>query len=603
MPLPKSKTHSSRILIQDVRPQVDSGRYAVKAVAGDRVEVSATIARDGHEVLGAAVRFKRPGAARWQESPLRPLGNDRFEGTFEVDEPGRWSYRVEAWLDRIASYQWEVRRKHEAGQDDLASELAEGAALLRRRSLTVEEALEAKAGDRSEKTRSQVFEVDVDRERGEFGSWYELFPRSWGGFAGVERVLPKLAELGFDVVYLPPVHPIGTTNRKGKNNTLTAERGDVGSPWAIGAAEGGHDAIHAELGTLAEFERMVARGREVGCEICIDFAIQTSPDHPWLEAHPEWFHRRPDGTLKYAENPPKRYQDIYNVNFGTEDWRGLWEALRDVVLTWVERGVRIFRVDNPHTKPIPFWEWLLAEVRRDHPDVLFLSEAFTRPAMMTTLAKIGFSQSYTYFTWKNTRWELTEFVEQLLSWSDFYRPNLFVNTPDILHAYLQAGGRPAFEARLVLAATLSPTYGIYSGFENLENVPVSEGSEEYLDSEKYEVKQRKLDGELLPLVRRLNEVRRANPALQRFANLALVETESEHLFAYTRRRGSNMIVVVVNTDPFETREGVAILPASLGLAPVFRAQELLADETFTWQTGRNFVRLEPGQSHVLRVSA
>jgi starch synthase (maltosyl-transferring) len=575
----------------------------VKAVAGDRVDVSATIARDGHEVLGAVVRYKRPGASRWQESPLQPVGNDRFEGAFEVDEPGRWTYRVEAWLDRVASYQWEIRRKHEAGQEDLSSELAEGAALLERDGLTVEEALEAKAGDRSEKTPSQTFELDVDRERGAFGAWYELFPRSFGGFAGVERVLPELAELGFDVVYLPPVHPIGTTNRKGRNNTLTPEATDVGSPWAIGAAEGGHEAVHSELGTLEEFESMVARGRELGCEVCIDFAIQTSPDHPWLTEHPEWFHRRPDGTLKYAENPPKKYQDIYNVNFGSDDWRGLWDALRDVVLTWVERGVRIFRVDNPHTKPIPFWEWLLAEVRGEHPDVLFLSEAFTRPAMMTRLAKIGFSQSYTYFTWKNTRWELKEFVEQLLSWSDFYRPNLFANTPDILHAYLQEGGRPAFEARLVLATTLSPTYGIYSGFENLENVPVKEGSEEYLDSEKYEVKKRTLDGELLPLVQRLNEIRRANPALQRFANLVLLETESEHLFAYAKRRGDNVIVVVVNTDPLETREGVAVLPAALGLPPTFGAQELLADETFTWQTGRNYVRLDPGQSHVLRVGA
>ncbi len=603
MPAPKPKNAPARILIQDVRPQVDCGRYAVKAVAGDRVDVSATIARDGHEVLGAAVRFKRPGATRWQESPLQPVGNDTFEGGFEVDEPGRWTYRIEAWLDRIASYQWEIKRKHEAGQEDLSSELTEGASLLGLESLTVEEALEAKAGDRSEKTPSQTFELDVDRERGAFGAWYELFPRSFGGFKGVERVLPELAELGFDVVYLPPVHPIGTTNRKGRNNTLTPERGDVGSPWAIGAAEGGHEAVHPELGTLEEFERMVARGREVGCEVCIDFAIQTSPDHPWLAAHPEWFHRRPDGTLKYAENPPKKYQDIYNVNFGSEDWRGLWDALRDVVLTWVERGVRIFRVDNPHTKPIPFWEWLIDEVRGEHPDVLFLSEAFTRPAMMTTLAKIGFSQSYTYFTWKNTRWELKEFVEQLLDWSDFYRPNLFVNTPDILHAYLQEGGRPAFEARLVLATTLSPTYGIYSGFENLENVPVRDGSEEYLDSEKYEVKKRKLDGELLPLVRRLNEIRRANPALQRFANLTLIETESEYLFAYAKRRGDNMVVVVVNTDPFEAREGVAVLPAALGLAPTFRAQELLADEAFTWQTGRNYVRLDPGQSHVLRVGS
>jgi starch synthase (maltosyl-transferring) len=382
---------------------------------------------------------------------------------------------------------------------------------------------------------------------------------------------------------------------------VIAARGDVGSPWAIGADEGGHTAVHPDLGTLEEFERLVGRAGEVGLEIALDFAIQCSPDHPWLREHPEWFHRRPDGTLKYAENPPKKYQDIYNVNFAAEDWRALWEELRDAVLFWVARGVRVFRVDNPHTKPVSFWEWLIGEVRRDEPDVVFLSEAFAPPAMMTTLAKIGFSQSYTYFTWKNTRWELTEFVQQLLSWSDFYRPNLFANTPDILHAYLQRGGRPAFEARLVLAATLSPSYGIYSGFENLENVPVREGSEEYLDSEKYEVKKRALDGELLALVRRLNEIRRANPVFRRFANLTLLETESEHLFAFVKREGANAVVVVVNTDPVGPREGLTILPASLGFPPSFRAAELLTDETFAWQTGRNFVALPPGGSHVLRV--
>jgi starch synthase (maltosyl-transferring) len=324
-------------------------------------------------------------------------------------------------------------------------------------------------------------------------------------------------------------------------------------------------------------------------------------DHPWLRDHPEWFHRRPDGTLKYAENPPKKYQDIYNVNFASEDWRGLWQALLDAVLFWVARGVKVFRVDNPHTKPIPFWEWLIAEVRTQDPDVVFLSEAFTAPAMMTTLAKIGFSQSYTYFTWKNTRWELTEFVQQLLSWSDFYRPNLFANTPDILHAYLQAGGRPAFEARLVLAATLCGSYGIYSGFENCENVPVRPGTEEYLDSEKYEVKKRKLDGPLLPLVKRLNEIRRENPAFRRFANVTLLETESEELFAFAKRRGSNAVVVVVNLHPFEEREGLVILPAALGFPPAFRARELLSGEAFTWNTGRNYVRLGPGQSHIVRV--
>ena len=602
MSLPESTDPPRRLLVQAVEPEIDCGRFPVKGVVGDRVDVGATVVRDGHEVLGASVRFKAPGATRWRESRLEPVGNDRFAGGFEVDRPGRWSYRIEAWVDRVASFRREVQRKHDAGQEDLASELAEGAALLGRETLTLEEALAAQAGDRSEKTWSETLELDVDRELAACGSWYELFPRSWGGFAGVERVLPQLAELGFDVVYLPPIHPIGVTSRKGRNNSLTPEPGDVGSPWAIGGEAGGHTAVHAELGTLEEFERLVASSREHGLELALDFAIQCSPDHPWLREHPEWFHRRPDGTLKYAENPPKKYQDIYNVNFAAEDWRALWQALLDAVRFWVARGVKVFRVDNPHTKPVPFWEWLISEVRSEEPDVVFLSEAFTAPAMMTTLAKVGFSQSYTYFTWKNTRWELQEFVEQLLGWRDFFRPNFFVNTPDILHAYLQEGGRPAFEARLVLAATLGGSYGIYSGFEHGENVPIREGSEEYVDSEKYEVKERALDGELLPLVRRLNELRRANPALQRFPNVTLLETESEHLFAYAKRRGSNAIVVVVNTDPAEAREGVAVLPASLGFPPAFRADELLTGETFTWQTGRNFVRLEPGQSHVLRAS-
>jgi starch synthase (maltosyl-transferring) len=601
MPLPKSAEPPRRILIQDVRPQVDCGRYAVKAIVGDRIGVSATIIRDGHEVLGAAVRYRKPGATRWQESLLEAVGNDRYEGELVPNACGRWEYRVEAWVDRVASYQWEVRRKVEAGQEDLSSELAEGAALLEREALTAQEALAAPAGDRHEKTWSETFRIDVDRERAAFGAWYELFPRSWGGFAGVEKQLPALAELGFDVVYLPPIHPIGRTSRKGRNNAVTAKASDVGSPWAIGGKEGGHTAIHPELGTPEEFERLVARAGELGLEIALDFAIQCSPDHPWLREHPEWFHRRPDGTLKYAENPPKKYQDIYNVNFAAEDWRTLWEALRDAVLFWVERGVKVFRVDNPHTKPVSFWEWLIDDVRTQAPEVVFLSEAFAPPAMMTTLAKIGFSQSYTYFTWKNTRWELAEFVQQLLSWSDFYRPNLFANTPDILHAYLQRGSRPAFEARLVLAATLSPSYGIYSGFENLENIPVREGSEEYVDSEKYEAKKRKLDGELLPLVKRLNEIRRENPAFHRFANVTLLETESDHLFAFTKREDGNAVVVVVNTDASQAREGLTVLPAALGFPPSFRATELLTDESFTWQTGRNYVALAPGQSHVLRV--
>ncbi len=603
MPVPKTSDPPARIQIQRVTPQVDCGRYAVKRTEGDRVDVTAHVLRDGHEPLGVAVRYKPAGATRWLEAPLVSLGNDEWAGSFTVDRCGTWCYRVEAWVDRIASYQHELRRKVEAGQKELAGELAEGAVLLGREQLTVEEALAVPADDRSEKVWSPTYEVDVDRELARFGSWYELFPRSWGGFDGVRAVLPKLAELGFDVVYLPPIHPIGKSNRKGRNNALEAGPKDPGSPWAIGAKEGGHDAIHPELGTVAQFERLVAEARKHGLEIALDFAIQCSPDHPWLKEHPEWFNQRPDGTLKYAENPPKRYQDIYNVNFDSENWKALWEALRDVVLLWVKRGVTVFRVDNPHTKPVPFWEWLIDEVRRENPEVIFLAEAFTRPAMMTTLGKVGFAQSYTYFTWKNTRWELLEFMAQLLEWKETYRPNVFTNTPDILHEYLQAGGPPAFEARLVLASTLSPSYGIYSGYEHFENVAVKQGSEEYLDSEKYETKQRKLDGPLLPLVSKLNSARRENPALQFVDNITFLDTENDRLFAFLKRTGENLIVVVVNLDPLTAQEGVCILPMSTGLPPTYRLHDLIAAKggEWTWHIGRNYVRLEPGKSHVLRI--
>jgi starch synthase (maltosyl-transferring) len=596
------KTTPARIQIQEVEPQVDCGRYAVKRTVGDRVDVTARIFRDGHETLGAAIRYRPPGTTRWAEAPLAPQGNDVWTGAFEVDRPGPWCFRIEAWLDRVASFQEELRRKVTAGQADLAGELSEGAVLLGRDELTVEEALAAPAGDRSEKATSQTYDVDVDRVLARFGSWYELFPRSWGGFEGVRALLPRFAELGFDVLYLPPIHPVGKTNRKGRNNAERAKPGDVGSPWAIGSEEGGHDAIDPSLGTEKEFRRLVAEASEHGIEIALDFAIQCSPDHPWLKAHPEWFFRRPDGTLKYAENPPKRYQDIYNVDFASEDWRGLWQALLDVVFHWVDCGVTVFRVDNPHTKPVAFWEWLIREVRRDHPETIFLSEAFTRPAPMTTLAKAGFAQSYTYFTWKNTRWELLEFLGQLLEWREYYRPNCFANTPDILHEYLQAGGRPAFEARLVLAATLSPAYGIYSGFENCENVPVRPGSEEYLDSEKYEVKERALDGPLLPLAAKLNEARRANAALQ-WLDLTILETENEHLFAFLKRRGENTVVTVVNLDAKAAQEGVCVLPVSTGLPPANPVSDLLSGESWTWRIGRNYVKLPPGRSHVLRIGA
>ena len=586
-----------RIQIQNITPLVDCGRYPVKACVGDEVRVEATIFRDGHEMLGAALRTKEPGAARWRDTPMEDLGNDRWAASFTPGSCGRWSFRVEGWVDPVRSFHWELRRKVDGGQQDLTSELAEGALLLGRERVTVDEALGAEPGPRLERTASETLQVDVDATLARFGAWYELFPRSWGGFEGVEAQLPRFAELGFDVLYLPPIHPIGRTNRKGPNNTLTAGPDDPGSPWAIGAEEGGHTAVNPELGTVEDFERLVAAAREQGIEIALDYAIQCSPDHPWLAEHPEWFHRRPDGTLKYAENPPKRYQDIYNVNFDSEDREGLWSALRDVMLFWIDRGVKVFRVDNPHTKPVPFWEWLIGELRAREPELVLLSEAFTRPAMMTTLGKVGFQQSYTYFTWKNTKAELNELMTQLRDWAPFLRPNFFANTPDILHEYLQRGGRPAFEARLVLAATLSPSYGIYSGFESFESVPAAAGSEEYHDSEKYELKRRSLDGELLPLVQRLNTIRREHAAFQRLENLRWLDTENEQLVAYAK----DDALVVVNVDPRHPQEGVAIVPAALGLPPAFTVRDLLADADFHWRIGRNYVRLDPGQSHILHV--
>jgi starch synthase (maltosyl-transferring) len=597
-----------RIRIERVWPQIDGGRYPAKRPLGAVVDVWATLVRDGHEVLGGALRYRRAGARRWREVPMTAIREDpdRWHGSFTVDALGRWQFGVVAWVDRIASWQHELERKVAGGQSDLASELSEGAELLDVPALTVEEGLAAAFGDRSELTVAEpTLELVVDAERASCSAWYELFPRSWGGFAGVEKQLPELAELGFDVLYLPPIHPIGRSHRKGRNNSPTARRSDPGSPWAIGAEAGGHDALHPDLGSAEEFASLVAAARELGIAVALDFAIQCSPDHPWLKEHPDWFHRRPDGTLKYAENPPKKYQDIYNVNFDTEDWRALWSALREVVLHWVAQGVTVFRVDNPHTKPIAFWEWLIAEVQGAHPETVFLAEAFTRPALMAMLAKSGFSQSYTYFTWRNTKAELTAYMTQLTQSElpQFFRPNFFANTPDILHAYLVQGGRPAFEARLVLAATLSPVYGIYSGFERCENVPLTESSEEYLNSEKYELKKRSLGGPLLPMIARLNAARRANPALRQIDNITFLETENDALIAYLKRTGDNAVITCVNLDAAAPREGVVGIPPGIGLPAAFDVSDLLGDAAFTWREGRNYVRLEPGlqQAHVLRV--
>jgi starch synthase (maltosyl-transferring) len=641
VPLPRRRP--SRILIEDLHPVLDCGRFRVKRCVGDRPAVSATIVRDGHDVMRAAVQWRPGERARWREAPLErvdaALDGDRWSGTIgELDEIGRWRWRVVAWADRFASWREELARKLAAGQDGLWSELAEGTLLLQRmcarasgadrdllrRALravgddtaseqnrldaALDPALQVLAArwqEREDLTASAAMEIEVERERARFGAWYELFPRSWGGLQGVRRALPEIAQAGFDVLYLPPIHPIGVTNRKGRNDAPRAKPGDPGSPYAIGGAEGGHTAIHPDLGTIDDFDELVADARAAGIEVALDYALQCSADHPWLSEHPEWFSHRPDGTLKYAENPPKRYIDIYNFDFECEQWQALWTALREVMLYWVAHGVRAFRVDNPHTKPLAFWEWLIASVRAVEPEALFLSEAFTREAMMSALAKVGFSQSYTYFTWKNASWELRDYVTRLARspQSDYLRPNFFVNTPDILSEYLQHGGAGAFAVRLLLAGTLSPSYGLYSGFESYEATARDEGSEEYLDSEKYQLRERSFDGPLLGSVARLNRIRREHPALQRLDNVAFLPTENDALLAYAKRERDETLIVVANVDPHRAQEGIVVVPGDLGLAPVFSCGDLLDGARYEWRLGRNYVRLDPAArpGHLLAV--
>jgi starch synthase (maltosyl-transferring) len=640
---PGAATRPDRIVIQYVTPSVDDGRYPVKRCIGDTVAVQADVFRDGHELLRAVVRYRGPGDSDWSESELHRidahLGGVRWAGQFSVDRPGRWEYTVEAWTDMFGTWRDELERKIVAHQADLEGELSEGIVLLEqsvgkarakaaraviehaareladpavpdsaKHDIALGEELHAaveRYAERRDSVTPAPLALEVDRVRARFGAWYEMFPRSWGGLKGVERELPRLAELGFDVIYLPPIHPIGLTNRKGANNSLTAAPGDPGSPWAIGDQSGGHDAVHPELGTIAALESLTKAAHKHDIDIALDFAIQCSADHPWLTEHPEWFHRRPDGTLKYAENPPKRYQDIYNVNWDSPDWRTLWDTLLAVVLQWVDCGVKVFRVDNPHTKPFAFWAWLIEQVHAHDRDVVFLAEAFTKRSVMRHLAKIGFSQSYTYFTWKNARWELTEYVSELAysGEQEYFRPNFFANTPDILHEYLQHGGPAAFEARLVLAATLSPSYGIYSGYENFEHIPVRAGSEEYLDSEKFELKSRKLDGPLLPMIARINRIRREQPPLQQLANITFLDTASDGMIAYAKQSPGETVICVVSLDPHQPQQGIAAIPASLGLPPTFTVHDLLTDERFQWRIGPNFVGFEPGirQAHILRV--
>jgi starch synthase (maltosyl-transferring) len=594
----------SRVRISDVHPQVDCARYPVKRVVGESVTVSAIVITDGHDQVRAELSFRLTGTRRWTRLAMLPSADDddRFVAAFPVERCGVWEFSVAAWIDVAATWRDELRRKVDAGQADLTAELDEGAGILGEPITDAEAGLATTASVVASKTSlTRPLPVIVEPVLAAFGAWYELFPRSFGGFEGVRKALPEIAELGFDVVYLPPIHPIGTTNRKGRDNALVAGPGDPGSPWAIGSAEGGHKAVHPELGTMRDFDRLVAAARELGLEIALDFALQCSPDHPWLKKHPEWFSWRPDGSIKYAENPPKRYQDIVNFRFDGPRSKQLWEALLGVVQHWIAHGVRVFRVDNPHTKPFAFWEWLIAAVHRDAPDVVFLAEAFTRPAVMSTLAKLGFSQSYTYFTWRVTAAELTDYLQELGPRADWFRPNFFVNTPDILHEYLQEGGQPAFEARTVLAATLSPAWGLYSGFERVERVAVMPGSEEYLHSEKYECRAGRVGGALAPLIRRCNEIRRASPVFRRVDNATFLGTAHDKVIAYAKGRGTGAVLVCVNLDPCCFSECLVDVPGSLDLASSFAVVDLLSGAEYEWHLGGNYVRLPPGGAHVLAV--
>jgi starch synthase (maltosyl-transferring) len=642
-----------RIPVRDVRPAVAGGRHPAKAVTGESFQVTATVFGEGHAAVAANVVLTDPEGRPGPWTPMRELapGTDRWGATVTPDRPGRWTYHVEAWSDPVTTWRHAARIKIPAGQDTEVV-LEEGARLHERAAAGVPEGegrevlLAAVAGLRDTGrlpasrlaaaltpevdavlaryplrelvTASEPLPLLVERERALYGAWYEFFPRSegtpdqpHGTFRTAARRLEPIADMGFDVVYLPPIHPIGTTHRKGKNNTLTAGPDDVGVPWAIGSTEGGHDAIHPQLGTLDDFDAFVAQARALGLEIALDLALQCSPDHPWVHKHPEWFHHRPDGSIAYAENPPKKYQDIYPLAFDA-DMDGLVAETVRILRHWMAHGVRIFRVDNPHTKPVVFWERVLGEINATDPDVIFLAEAFTRPAMMHTLAQIGFQQSYTYFTWRNTKHELTDYLTELTGEAAAYmRPNLFVNTPDILHAYLQHGGRPAFEVRAVLAATLSPSWGVYSGYELCENTPLHEGSEEYLDSEKYQLKPRDWDAAaregrtIAPLITKLNAIRRRSPALRQLRNLHFHHADNDAVIAYSKRRGSNTVLVVANLDPHHTQEATVSLDMpQLGLdwhesVPV---RDELTGETYHW--GRaNYVRLEPGRrpAHVFTV--
>ncbi len=648
----KTNYNYTRVLIENVKPEVDDGRYPIKRVIGEVVEVEADIFTDGHDLLSAVLRYQRPTNPVWQETPMLLDKNDRWTGKFTIADIGLHRYTIIAWIDHFGSWQHDLKKRVAAAQDvrvhlqvgaqilnELASQVkgSHKKELLKHADLLVSESdpessvqlalspeltrLAARYPDRRQATAyEKELTVWVERKKALFSSWYECFPRSCaaepgkhGTLADCRRLLPELARMGFDVFYLPPIHPIGKTNRKGKNNQTITEPGDVGCPWAIGGAEGGHKSIHPDLGTMQDFSELVSAAEKHGIEIALDLALQCAPDHPYVKEHPEWFKWLPDGTVQYAENPPKKYQDVLPINFDTEQRQELWEELKSIVLFWAGHGVRIFRVDNPHTKPIRFWEWMTHECRQQYPDLIFLSEAFTRPKVMYALAKVGFSQSYTYFTWRNTKIEFIKYMTELSATDvrDFFRPNFWPNTPDILPEHLQYGGRPCFITRLILAATLSSNYGIYGPPFELCIAAALPGKEEYADSEKYEVRfwNCEAPGNLRDIIARVNKIRSANPALQSTWNIRFHEADNDQLIVYSKATAdlSNIILVIVNLDPYHVHSGWVTVPLEefgIDSAESYMVHDLLSDEKYIWQGEKNYVKLDPQvfPAHVLRVN-
>jgi starch synthase (maltosyl-transferring) len=646
-----------RVIVQRIKPEIDAGRYPVKRVIGDRFVVEADLVSDGHDIVRGVLLYRPKGEASFREAPLVALGNDRYRASFDLTSIGVWEYTVIGYIDSFASWRRGFQRKVEAGQD-VAVDLLVGTGLVedavRRARESASAAPEAPAlevlatslraeatpldvriqtvlreelalwmerlADRSFASRyPRSLEVVVDRQKARFSAWYEFFPRSFsdqpgkhGTFREAEKMLPYVAEMGFDVLYLPPIHPIGRAFRKGRNNSVTSQPGEPGSPWAIGAEEGGHKSVHPELGTLDDFRRFVERARSLGIEVALDIAFQTSPDHPYVKEHPGWFRHRPDGTIQYAENPPKKYQDVYPFDFESDEWKAIWEELKSVFSFWVEQGVTIFRVDNPHTKPLPFWEWCIGELKAENPEVLFLAEAFTRPRVMYGLAKGGFTQSYTYFTWRTTKPEIIEYLTELTQTDviEFFQPNFWPNTPDILPEHLQTPSRAAFLARVILAATLSSSFGIYGpAYELMEHVP-RPGSEEYIDNEKYELKRWDIEreGSLRHVIARLNQIRRSNPALHSNNSLRFHKTSNDFILCYSKRTEdlSNIILMVVNLDFHHKHSAWIDLDAEeLGLKPdeSYQVHDLLSDARFIWRGARAYVEVDPDvmPAHALRI--